>query len=99
MKLKTKIIIAITGFSIFAHVAAYAEDELRLCGVVKKVDLGKKSVLVDVKSVGAKGLHTFKLLDNIGTSSFRIGTRKCFYIDSNQFKEGYVYTIINNERD
>ena len=99
MKLKKKLILVVIGLSIFVNVPAFAEDELQLCGIVKKVNPSNMTAVVDVKSIGAKGLHKFKLANNTAKSSFKIGERKCFHIDSSRFKEGYVYTITENQRD
>ena len=77
---------------------AVAVDELYLCGIVKEVNTIDALVTIDVASKSCGGLQKFKLsAATKGRTSFTVGNRKCFFINSNSCKAGYLYTITKIE--
>lgn len=72
---------------------AFAVDELLLCGVVQGVNLQAAQVTVDIASDNCRGTRTFKLPATRDRTAFSVNARKCFFIDSNRCKAGYIHTI------
>jgi len=79
------------------HAAAFAGDELHLCGVVQQVDRAKGTAKIDVLSASCPGAQIFKLANaQIGTS-FDVNTKRCFVIDHNRCSDATMYTITKVE--
>lgn len=95
MKLQKTIAGAMMFAGILWCTQAFAVDELYLCGVVREVNPQVAQVTVDVVSANCRGLRTFKLppVTNKNRQSFTVNDRKCFLIDSNRCKAGYVHAI------
>ncbi|MDA8083868.1 MAG: hypothetical protein M0024_09460 [Nitrospiraceae bacterium] len=73
--------------------SAFANDELSVTGIVKKVDAGTRTVIIDVKSSACSGERRFTI-DNPATLADSEGTSITFFIDSNECKKDVVYKMI-----
>lgn len=93
MKLKGMLTCAFMFPGILFYSQAFAVDELYLCGVVQEINLQTAQVTVDVVSDSCRGMRTFKLPATKDTTTFNMVGRKCFLINSNSCKAGYIYTI------
>jgi len=93
MKLKGMLTCAFMFPGILFYSQAFAVDELYLCGVVQEVNIQAAQVTVDVASNSCRGMRTFKLPATKDRTSFSVASRKCFFINSNSCKAGYIYTI------
>lgn len=99
MKPKLALSIALLALTVFCHSSVLASDELYLCGTVESVTAQTGKVSIDVKSASCNGLREFKLPTLNKGESFQVGTRKCFYINSSECKDGHIYTITKTERN
>lgn len=93
MKLKGMITCAFMFPGILFCTQAFAADGLYLCGNVQEVNAKAALVIVDVTSQSCRGLRKFKLPPAKGGATFNVDERKCFFIDSNRCKAGYIHTI------
>lgn len=89
----------IAGVVLFAGILwgtrAFAVDELYLCGVVREVNPQAAQVTVDVASDNCHGVRMFKLppATDKNRPAFNVDERRCFFIDSNRCKAGYIHAI------
>ena len=93
MKLKGMIVCAFMFPGILFGTHAFALDELYLCGIVREVNIRDSQVTVDVSSESCRGLRKFMLPAGKAGAAFKVNNRKCFYIDSNRCKPGYIHAI------
>jgi hypothetical protein len=73
---------------------AYAADELFLRGVVKSVDIVKKTVTIDVKSSSCRGTRIFTIEKPLEVEDL-VGERIDFSIDSSTCKSDEVYSMLS----
>ena len=92
------ILLLFVYYSIFAFTImsenASANDDLYLCGVVKKVNTQEKNVLVHVTSEGCTGDKIFDVSQALQLDQFVVGENKCFKIDTNICPQNQVATIL-----
>ena len=93
MKFKGMIICAFMFPGILFCTQAFAVDELYLCGTITEISIKDALVTVDVASDSCPGVRRFKLPTTKDQTSFTVANRKCFFIDSNRCKPGYIHTI------
>ena len=79
------------------HAAAFAGDELRLCGIVQQVDRAKGTAKIDVTSLSCPGVQIFKLANAQTGTSFDVDAKRCFVIDHNRCSDATMYTITKVE--
>lgn len=79
-------------------VPAYAADELYLSGVVKYVDIVKKTVTIDVGSSSCRGTRIFTI-EKPSQVETLVGKRIHFSIDSSTCRRDEVYSILSFWRD
>jgi len=94
--MKTKLPLSLIFFCfVLIHPAiTLAEDKLRVCGIVQKIDREKITVTVEVLSSSCPGVQMFKLPDVQSGTFFIIDERKCFVIDSNRCDDAALHRII-----
>jgi hypothetical protein len=71
---------------------AYAADELFLRGIVKSVDLVKKTVVIDVKSSNCRGTRIFTIEKPLEVEALE-GERIDFSIDSSTCRNDEVHSM------
>jgi hypothetical protein len=76
----------------------YAGDELLQNGFVKSVDIGKKIVTIDVKSLSCRGIRQFRV-EKPSEFENLVGERIEFSIDSSTCVRDDIYTINSYGRD
>jgi len=81
-----------TGLAV--NETAFANDELYLCGVVKKVNTRERKVDIQVVSEGCAGIKIFKVSTSQQIEKFIIGDDICFKIDMNTCPQSISATII-----
>ena len=89
-----KILLLSVYVSIFAlgviNEKALADDDLYLCGIIKKVYTQERKVLIEVISEGCTGEKLFKLSQAMQLNQLVDGEQKCFMIDSNTCPQNQV---------
>jgi len=90
------LILAVALLILFIH-PVYASDELFLTGIVKRVDLNKKTVVVDVRSQSCHGIREFTVDDASQLDDF-VDQRIDFSIDSSTCEPGGVYKMFPGGR-
>jgi|PlaIllAssembly_1097288.scaffolds.fasta_scaffold1217012_1 hypothetical protein len=87
------LVAALLGSLVFYVQPLYAKDELHLTGKVTSIDLKTNTVMIDVQTVGCRGLRTFAVRDAADMEDF-IGKKIDFFIDSAVCDAGAVYAIL-----
>ncbi len=73
--------------------SVFANDELNVTGIVKKIDAGTRTVIVDVKSSACRGERRFTI-DDTAMLAGSEGTSITFFIEGNECKNDVVYKMI-----
>jgi len=76
------------------HAAAFAGDELHLCGIVQEVDQAKGTAKINVLSASCPGVQIFKLANAQTGTILNVGEKKCFLIDSVYCADTFQHTIV-----
>lgn len=99
MKNRKVFALVLLGMSCLLPTSSYADDELYLCGIVRQIDIANGTAVIDVTSENCPGSREFKTTANADLSPNDVDVRKCFFIDSDSCKSGYVYTITKTESE
>lgn len=84
------------GMTLMAPRPARATDELLVSGILKSIHHTSKTITMDVKSEGCRGIRRFRVDDPSDLDGYQ-GKRLAFYINSSTCKGNTIYKVVRTE--